>query len=127
SSAGPGFFDQGTGFAKRIGASATAGVKVNSITYGDPTQVRLNLNTTAASAGSQNVTITNPDGQIATCTGILTVGLGGPTPTPSPTPTPGGTPTPTPTPPPTGPSVVLNPPPGSTFSSSSVTLPSSPR
>ena len=48
----------------------------------------------------------------------------GPTPTPSPTPTPGGspTPTPTPTPPPTGPAVMLLPPPGSTFNSSSVTF-----
>ena len=124
SSSGSGFFDPGTGFAKRIGASATGGVTVNSITYVDPTHVTLNLNTTAASAGSQNVTITNPDGQIATGTGILTVGLGGPTPTPSPTPTPGGTPTPTPTPTPapTGPAVMLNPPPGSTFTSSSVTF-----
>ncbi|HXP35475.1 MAG TPA: hypothetical protein VN827_08010 [Chthoniobacterales bacterium] len=43
---------------------------------------------------------------------------------PTPTPTPGGspTPTPTPTPPPTGPSVMLTPPPGSTFTSSSVTF-----
>jgi hypothetical protein len=39
-----------------------------------------------------------------------------------PTPTPGGTPTPTPTPPPTGPAVMLSPPPGSTFGSSSVTF-----
>src|SRR6266446_1831627 len=118
SSSGSGFFDPGTGFAKRIGASATGGVTVNSITYVDPTHVTLNLNTTAASAGSQNVTITNPDGQIATGTGILTVGSGGPTPTPGPS----ATPTPTPTPPPTGPSVMLNPPPGSTFPFSSVTF-----
>src|SRR5438445_1756008 len=118
SSSGSGFFDPGTGFAKRIGASATGGVTVNSITYVDPTHVRLNLNTTAASAGSQNVTITNRDGRIATGTGILTVGLGGPTRTPGGTPTP----TPTPTPAPTGPAVMLNPPPGSTFTSSSVTF-----
>src|SRR5437667_3202846 len=47
----------------------------------------------------------------------------GPTPTPTATPT-GGTPTPTPTPtpPPTGPAVMLSPPPGSTFNSSSVTF-----
>src|SRR5436305_6261127 len=43
---------------------------------------------------------------------------------PTPTPTPGGSPspTPTPTPPPTGPAVMLNPTPGSTFTSSSVTF-----
>jgi len=52
----------------------------------------------------------------------------GPTPTPTPTPTPGGTPTPTPsatptpTPAPNGSSVMLSPPPGSTFTSSSVTF-----
>jgi hypothetical protein len=51
-----------------------------------------------------------------------------PTPTPSPTPTPGATPTPsptptpTPTPPTTGAAVMLIPPPGSTFSSSTVTF-----
>jgi hypothetical protein len=43
---------------------------------------------------------------------------------PTPTPTPGGSPTPTatPTPVPTGPAVMLNPTPGSTFTSSSVTF-----
>jgi len=121
SSSGSGFFDPGTGFAKRIGASVTGGVTVNSVTYVDSTHVTLDLNTSAASAGSQNVTITNPDGQSATGTGILTTGSGGPTPTPTPSrsPTPGrtATPTPTPTPPPTGPSVMLTPPPGSTFRS----------
>ena len=117
---GSGFFDPGSGFVKRIGASVTGGVTVNSVTYVDSTHVTLDLNTSAATAGSQNVTITNPDGQSATGTGILTTGSGGPTPTP--TPGPSATPTPTPTPPPTGPSVMLNPPPGSTFGSSSVTF-----
>ncbi len=49
-----------------------------------------------------------------------------PTPTPTPTATPPSTPTPTPTPtstpPTTGPAVMLSPPPGSTFTSSSVTF-----
>src|SRR5204863_224048 len=45
------------------------------------------------------------------------------TPAPTPTPTPTATPTPTPTPAPTGPGMMLSPPPGSTFSSSTVTLP----
>jgi Chitobiase/beta-hexosaminidase C-terminal domain len=122
SASGSGFFDPGSGFVKRIGASVSGGVTVNSVTYIDSTHVTLDLNTSAASAGSQNVTITNPDGQTATGTGILTVGSGGPTPTPTPTPGPSATPTPTPTPPPTGPSVMLNPPPGSTFTSSGVTF-----
>src|SRR5205807_6167401 len=45
-----------------------------------------------------------------------------PTAKPTPTATPSGTPTPTPTPTPTGAAVMLNPPPGSTFTSSSVTF-----
>ncbi len=108
SASGSGFFDPGTGFAKRIGASVTGGVTVNSVTYVDPTHVTLDLNTTGAGNGNQNVTITNPDGQSATGNGTLIVGSGGPTPTPTPLPT--------------GPAVMLNPPPGSTFNSSSVTF-----
>jgi hypothetical protein len=124
SASGSGFFDPGAGFAKRIRATVTGGVTVNSVTYIDPTHVTLDLNTTAASNSSQNVTITNPDGQNATGNGILTIGSGGPTPTPGPsaTPTPTPTATPTPTPPPTGPAVMLTPVPGSTFTSSSVTF-----
>ncbi len=118
SASGSGFFDPGAGFVKRIGANVTGGVTVNSVTYIDPTHVSLNLNTTAASNGNQTVVITNPDGQSAAGSGILVVGSGGPTPTPGPS----ATATPTPTPPPTGQSVMLNPPPGSTFTSSSVTF-----
>ena len=118
SSSGSGFFDPGTGFAKRIGATVTGGVTINSVSYVDPTHIILDLNTTAATNGNQNVTITNPDGQSATGNGILIVGTGGPTPTPGATPTP----TPTPTPAPTGPAVMLSPPSGSTFTSSSVTF-----
>src|SRR6202030_3855330 len=59
---GSGFFDPGSGFAKRIGATVTGGVTVNSVTYVDPTHVTFDLNTTAASSSSQNVTIKNPDG-----------------------------------------------------------------
>ena len=105
STSGSGFFDPGTGFTKRIAAAVGGGVTVNSVTYVDPTHVTLDLNTTAASNGGQDVTITNPDGQSASGSAILTVGPGGPTPTPSPsvtpTPTPAATPSATPTPTPT--------------------------
>src|SRR5438045_8902788 len=84
SASGTGFFDPGPGFAKRIGASVTGGVTVNSVTYVDPTHVALDLNTTAPASGSPSVAITNPDGQSATGVSILTVGPGGP-PTPTPT------------------------------------------
>ncbi len=74
---GSGFFDPGVGFANHISASVTGGVVVNSVTYTDPTHVTLDLNTTGASAGMKDVTVTNPDGQFATGAGILTI-TGGP-------------------------------------------------
>ena len=73
SSSGSGFFDPGTGFASRLTGDVTGGVVVNSITYTDPTHVTLNLDTTAASAGLCDVTITNPDGQAVTGTGMITI------------------------------------------------------
>ncbi len=71
---GSGFFDPGTGFAKRIKAAVSNGVKVTSITYNSPTLVTLHLDTTTAATGPRNLTITNPDGQSRTGSGILTVG-----------------------------------------------------
>jgi hypothetical protein len=48
-------------------------VTVNSVTYIDPTHITLNVSTAGLSAGPRNVTVTNPDGQTATGTGIITV------------------------------------------------------
>ena len=81
SSGGSGFFDPGSdpggpGWANHIGASVSGGVTVNSVTYTDPTHVTLSLNTTAASNGAQDVTITNPDGQSSTGFNLLDVGSG---------------------------------------------------
>lgn len=73
SNAGSGFFDPGAGFAKRIAATISGGVTVNSITYNSPTQVTLNVSTVGASAGAKNVTITNPDGQSRTGNGVIFV------------------------------------------------------
>src|SRR5207247_5907348 len=73
STAGSGFFDPGAGFARRIGATVTGGVTVNSVTYTDPTHVVLNVSTVGASAGAQDVTVVNPDGQSATGAGMLVV------------------------------------------------------
>jgi hypothetical protein len=78
---GSGFFDPGPdtggpGFPKHIAAAVTGGVTVNSVTYVDPTHVVLNLNTTAASAGGQTVTISNPDGQKRSAC-LMQVGEGG--------------------------------------------------
>ena len=82
STSGSGFFDPGSdpggpGWANHIGASVGGGVTVNSVTYTDPTHVTLNLNTTSASNGDQDVTITNPDGQSSTGFNLLQVGSGG--------------------------------------------------
>src|SRR5206468_359280 len=76
---GSGFFDPGPdaggpGFASHISASVSGGVTVNSVTFNSPTQVVLNISTVGAPLGAKNVTITNPDGQSLTGTGILTVG-----------------------------------------------------
>ncbi|MGA9115404.1 MAG: hypothetical protein WB626_01355 [Bacteroidota bacterium] len=68
---GSGFFDPGTGFSNRIGGSVSGGVTVTGVTYVNPTTVTLTLNTTAASQGVKDVTVTNPDGQYRTGTGIL--------------------------------------------------------
>jgi hypothetical protein len=81
---GSGFFDPGPdtggpGFSSHIAASVTSGVSVISVLFDSPTQVRLNLSTTGATAGQQDITITNPDGQTMTGTDLLTI-----TPQPSP-------------------------------------------
>lgn len=78
SSAGSEFFDPGTdpggpGYTNHLAASVTGGVVVNNVTFTDPTHVTLNINTTAAPAGTKDVTITNPDGQNATGVNILTI------------------------------------------------------
>jgi hypothetical protein len=104
----------------------TGGVTVNSVTYVDPTHVTLNLNTTTATEGAQNVTVTNPDGQFVTGAGIL--GTGNATPNGSPTPTPTPSPTPLPSPSATPPTatdpfgVISSPTAGTTLTGSSVTF-----
>ena len=86
STAGSGFFDPGPdpggpGYPSHISASATGGVAVNAVTYTDPTHVTLDLDTRSATSGPVNVTITNPDGQSVTATGLVTVDTAGTGPT----------------------------------------------
>jgi hypothetical protein len=81
SSGGTEFFDPGPdtggpGYLSHIAGSVTGGVTVKSVTFTDPTHVTLHLSTAAASPGTQNVTITNPDGQSATGSGLLNVTTG---------------------------------------------------
>jgi hypothetical protein len=70
---GSGFFDPGPTFAKHIAATVSGGLTVNSVTYTSPTQITLNLSTVGATAGTKDVTVTNPDGQALTGTALITV------------------------------------------------------
>lgn len=86
STSGSEFYDPGTNLAapalpfNHIAATVSGGVTVNSITYNSPTQVTLDLNTTAAPNGPKNVTITNPDGQSTTSNSVIYVGAAPPSP-----------------------------------------------
>ena len=79
SSSGSGFYDPGPNLGggavpfHHLSATVSGGVTVNSATSNSPTSVTLDLNTTGAAPGTKDVTITNPDGQLATGAGILTV------------------------------------------------------
>ena len=84
--AGSEFYDPGANIVgaepfNHISATVTGGITVNSVTYTDPTHVTLNISTVGAPPGPKDVTITNPDGQSSTGTGVLTV-VGGTTATP---------------------------------------------
>jgi uncharacterized repeat protein (TIGR01451 family) len=76
STGGSGFYDPGADLAppalpfSHLAATVTNAI-VNSVTYNSPTQVTLNI--TALATGSQNVTITNPDGQSVTANGCINV------------------------------------------------------
>src|SRR5207249_4143730 len=74
---GSGFYDPGPDLLSpgalpftHISATVSGGVTVNSVTYTDPTHITLDLNTTGASTGLHNITVTNPDGQSMTGTGV---------------------------------------------------------
>ena len=76
SSGGSGFYDPGPNLPapalpfNHLSATVTNAI-VNSVTYNSPTQATLNI--TALATGSQNVTITNPDGQSVTANGCINV------------------------------------------------------
>jgi hypothetical protein len=76
SSGGSGFYDPGANLPapalpfNHLSASVT-NATVNTVTYNSPTQATLNI--TAAAAGLQNVTITNPDGQAVTANNCINV------------------------------------------------------
>ncbi len=67
-----GFYDPGTGFAKRL-AATIPGVIVNSVLFTSAASITLNLSTVGATAGSKNATVTNPDGQAVTAIALITL------------------------------------------------------
>jgi subtilisin-like proprotein convertase family protein len=71
---GAGFYDPGAGFGCRLQAQISGGVTVNSVTYLNPTTIRLTVSTVNASAGLKNVTVINPDGQTVSANQLLTIG-----------------------------------------------------
>ena len=71
----------------------TVSVVPGSIQVNSPTQVEFDLDTSVATPGFASITITNPDGQSATCSHALIVGSD---PTPAATPNPQGTSPPSP-------------------------------
>ncbi|HSU57553.1 MAG TPA: Ig-like domain-containing protein [Candidatus Dormibacteraeota bacterium] len=76
---GSGFFDPGTNFTKRLAAAINGGgVTVSSLTFNNPTNITAVLNIASnATAGGRTITVTNPDGQIATSfSNLLTIVTG---------------------------------------------------
>lgn len=71
--AGSGFYDPGSGFTNRLHATMNGGIVVNTVTYVNSTKIKLNISTVAATIGKKNITITNPDGQSITGSGLLTI------------------------------------------------------
>jgi hypothetical protein len=76
SASGSGFYDTPSTITdpcrKRITATVSGGVIVNSVTYTDPTHITLNISTVSATLGTHTVTITNPDGQLAAAAVLTT-------------------------------------------------------
>jgi hypothetical protein len=73
---GSSFFDPGPGYSNHLAVAINGtGVAINSVTVNDPMHLTVNLSiSSGASAGARALTVTNPDGQIATSgSGILTI------------------------------------------------------
>jgi Putative Ig domain len=75
STAGSGFFDPGPSFPNRLRATVSGtGVTVNNVTFTNPTTAVLSVTAAAGTTiGPRDITITNPDGQSATGTGLLNI------------------------------------------------------
>jgi hypothetical protein len=68
---GTGLFDPDNTYPDHIAAAIPSGFTINSITWNGPTQVTVNASVAfTAPLGSRTVTVTNPDGQVATNAGL---------------------------------------------------------
>jgi hypothetical protein len=74
--AGTGWFDPGTGFADRFAVTDSCGAPVSNVSLTAPNTVTLDLDTHALGDATCSFTVTNPDGQSATGTGLFTTGQG---------------------------------------------------
>ncbi|MDO8586033.1 MAG: immunoglobulin domain-containing protein [Armatimonadota bacterium] len=72
---GTGFYDPGPGYANRLNVSLTGdGISNYQVTYDSSTSATATFDTAPdATSGPRNVTLTNPDGQLATVTGGFTI------------------------------------------------------
>ena len=85
SASGSGFFDPGPepggpGFTNILAATVNGGgVTVNSVTFSNATSITINVTVAGGAApGARTITVTNPDGQIATsASGILSINTSG--------------------------------------------------
>ncbi len=77
------YYDTDSGYPNRLAAALSgSGLTVNSITFSHSNPQTFTMNVTAAggaATGARDLTVTNPDGQSVTGTGVLTVTSGGST------------------------------------------------
>lgn len=76
--AGSAFFDPEASFPNHIAANFSGtGITVNSVTFNSETQITINVTVAAgAAAGARDVTVMNPDGQVVTGSGLLSIAAG---------------------------------------------------
>ncbi|MEZ5293881.1 MAG: fibronectin type III domain-containing protein [Vicinamibacterales bacterium] len=72
---GEGFFDPGPGFAGRLRATVSGGVRVHQVGFTSPTSLLLDVSTECAANGPHALTIVNPDGQSVTVQSALTTNI----------------------------------------------------
>ncbi len=64
---------QGSGFAAGAVVSFGKKIKVRSVTVASPTEIRADIKVKKAKRGARGVTVTNPDGSMASCEACFTV------------------------------------------------------